>query len=154
VRELYQGDATSILHPSTGLRNHISQSPRNNLGRLRLQTGRNHARHGNRKLRARQIETKGFDSELPQAIPNELQHGAGIGGFDGQMLFTLRHRLQQRTSIRIDHGGAPPMTLVPLVERDLSALTAFRLDNREREFELTHFKDGGAGGSPERRPRS
>ena len=89
-----------------------------------------------------------------KAIRNELQHGAGIGGVDGQMLFTLRHRLQQRTSIRIDHGGAPPMTPVPLVERGLPALAALRLDDRKGKFELTHFQNGGAGGGLECRPRS
>src|SRR6266436_9206759 len=70
------------------------------------------------------------------------------------MLRTLRRRLQQQASIRVDQGGAPPMNPVPFVERGLPALPAFRLDDRMSKFDLTHFQNGGAGRGLERRPLS
>src|SRR5260221_1250335 len=70
------------------------------------------------------------------------------------MLRTVRRRLQQQASIRVDQGGAPPMNPVPFVERGLPALPAFRLDDRMSKFDLTHFQNAGAGRGLERRPCS
>jgi hypothetical protein len=82
----------------------------------------------------------------------EPQRSGWIGRADGQLLLALQHRLQQRTSIRVDDGGAPARNPVPLIERGLPALAALCLHDRMSKFDLTHFQDGGAGGV-ERRPR-
>ena len=78
---------------------------------------------------------------------------ARFGRVDGQVFGAARRRLQQQASIRVDHGGAPPMNPVALVERGVAALAALRLDDRIGKFDLAHFQNGGAGGGREGRPR-
>ena len=79
VRPLYQGDATGIGRTATGLRNHIRKARREDRGRLELKAGRNDARHRNCEAWTGQIEAKAIDSELRQAVDNQLEYSTRIG---------------------------------------------------------------------------
>jgi len=68
IASLYQSDTVGIGCAAAGSRNAMPQSRRDDLGRLKLQAGRDDAHHRNGKVLACQIDAVGLDAPFFQTL--------------------------------------------------------------------------------------
>jgi hypothetical protein len=140
---LYQSDAVGIGCAATGSRHGMSQSRRDDFGRLWLQPRATTRTTGTAKCwRVKSMQQVSIPGSFKRPAINSnmtLASVAPIAKCDG-----AGDRLQQRASIGIHHRAAQMGTALRR-GRSISALAAFGCDDGLGKLARAHLERGGAG---------
>ena len=131
---------------ATGFMDNAREPLADDLARLKLQPGRQHADDGNAELRARQIQPIGGNSERAQARKNMLETASRITLNCRLLDVALAFWLQQHAITSIEQCGTPKLAPIALVQCSIAGFSAFRTNNMLTKFHLAQLEDRRAYG--------